>query len=103
MIHPRFTGASFAFFPAQAVAITLEDFVVDVARKVGVRGGRWTRVLGYVWTAAWLTYSVAWFADNAARSGMTQDHLPFQSHVVRPLMGTIGNATGIDVVRWMAA
>lgn len=52
----------FSFFMSQAVVITLEDFVRFVWRETGGRKQsdpitRFEKLVGYVWTFVWFTYS----------------------------------------------
>ncbi|KIP09829.1 hypothetical protein PHLGIDRAFT_22648 [Phlebiopsis gigantea 11061_1 CR5-6] len=78
MVHPKYTGCSFWFFPSQAVAITLEDFVVARAKQLGIRDASWTRLVGYAWTFAWFAYTTPWFIDWAVKSGQAREKLlPF--------------------------
>lgn len=101
MVHPKWTGSSFWFFPVQAVAITAEDFVIARGRGLGIRDTRWTRLVGYLWTAGWLTYSVPWFIDWAVKAGLARDRLAFQPSVVRPALEALYRATGVDVAQWV--
>ncbi|GJE93177.1 membrane bound O-acyl transferase family-domain-containing protein [Phanerochaete sordida] len=103
MVHPKWTGSSFWFFPAQAAAIMLEDAVIARARERGLRDTRWERTVGYLWTVSWLTYSVPWFVDWAVAAGLARDRLPFQPHVVRPVLAALARATGLDVAQWVTA
>ncbi|KAK7535389.1 membrane bound O-acyl transferase family-domain-containing protein [Phyllosticta citribraziliensis] len=48
------------YFMAQPVAILIEDHVIEAGRRLGFKERPvWKRV-GYVWTAAWLLYSMRW-------------------------------------------
>ncbi|KAI1792381.1 membrane bound O-acyl transferase family-domain-containing protein [Ganoderma leucocontextum] len=60
---------SMPFFLANAVAITLEDGAISMARRLGVGSAtktkgkegpppRWVRVLGYTWVFGWFSYSL---------------------------------------------
>lgn len=53
----RSFGRSPSFFMAQAVAITVEDGVVALGKRLGVRESPVTRTLGRVWTYAWFVVS----------------------------------------------
>ncbi|KAJ6533175.1 membrane bound O-acyl transferase family-domain-containing protein [Mycena capillaripes] len=64
------------FFMLQACAITLEDFIVFVAKKAGFRKGLRIRVLGYAWTWAWLALTLPAWQVQLARAGMMEDGLP---------------------------
>ncbi|KAJ7490131.1 membrane bound O-acyl transferase family-domain-containing protein [Mycena galericulata] len=46
-------SGSLLFFAMQPVAITLEDFVFFVARRMGVKPAAAWRWLGYLWVSAW--------------------------------------------------
>lgn len=102
MVHPKYTGCSFWFFPPQAIAITLEDFVIARAKRLGVRDASWTRLVGYTWTFAWFAYTTPWYIDWAVKSGQAKDKLvPFS--VVSPSLDFLAYATGIDVKGWVIA
>ncbi|KAK7543886.1 membrane bound O-acyl transferase family-domain-containing protein [Phyllosticta citricarpa] len=48
------------YFMAQPVAILVEDHVIALGRRLGIKESPvWKRV-GYVWTAAWFLFSVRW-------------------------------------------
>jgi len=53
------------FFLAQAVAIMVEDHVVEVGRRWGLRETWYWRAVGYVWTVGWFSYSLRdWIGRN---------------------------------------
>lgn len=84
-------GSSIYFFVSQALGITIEDVVVDVAKKLNpkIGEGRWTRVVGYLWTIAWFTWSTVLYADWMARSGVGRSQgTPFS--IVAPAMKLFG-------------
>lgn len=103
MVHPRWAGASIWFFPAQAAAITFEDAVIAQGAARGLRDTRWTRIIGYVWTAAWLVYTASWFTSFAARAGLAREHLPYHLPVMRPLLDDLAGATGFNVTEWIVS
>lgn len=100
MADRKWTGSSFWFFPAQAFAITLEDFVVDRGKALGVQDTRWVRLVGYVWTAAWFTYSTPWFVDWAVKAGLARGEVVPVS-AVRPLLDFLSVFVGFDVTAWL--
>lgn len=102
MVDPKWTGHSFWFFPAQAIAITVEDFVIALGKRVSIQEALWTRVLGYVWTIAWFTYSTPIFLDWAVRAGLGRDKLTEWS-ALRALQSYVSDITGIDVKIWIVA
>ncbi|KAL1747000.1 membrane bound O-acyl transferase family-domain-containing protein [Schizophyllum fasciatum] len=67
-INNRF-GTSFVFFMGQAVIITVEDFVIALARKAGVRASAATRTLGRLYVLAWLCVSLPVLTDPILSSG----------------------------------
>ncbi|OAX38573.1 hypothetical protein K503DRAFT_691336, partial [Rhizopogon vinicolor AM-OR11-026] len=60
---------SMPFFLLQAFAITLEDMFIWIAGRLNVKSNLWTRVLGYVWVAAWFGWCVPEFVKNQVRWG----------------------------------
>ncbi|KAH9950043.1 hypothetical protein B0H21DRAFT_687466 [Amylocystis lapponica] len=63
-------GESFWFF-SQALAISNEDAVIDVAKRPGVRFPvPVERALGYFWTFAWGCYSLNFYLSYMLRMGL---------------------------------
>jgi hypothetical protein len=59
------------FFLGQAAAITFENMVMACVSRMGYKTegpGPWARILGYVWVAAWLGFSMR--ASIAAGRGL---------------------------------
>ncbi|KAJ7144997.1 membrane bound O-acyl transferase family-domain-containing protein, partial [Mycena crocata] len=53
-VHQSFTpGGSLVFFAIQPFAITLEDFILFMARNMGIKPAAWWRIVGYAWVSAW--------------------------------------------------
>jgi hypothetical protein len=46
------------FLTLQPFAITAEDIVIATMKKLGYRGGRLAKVMGYLWVVAWLTWGL---------------------------------------------
>jgi len=59
----------FQFFMLHAAVICVEDVVVSSARRLGIRDSQWTRLLGYLWTGAFATYTATFWLERYARSG----------------------------------
>lgn len=95
MVHPKWAGASFWFFPAQVAAITLEDFVIIHGKRLSARDAPWVRSVGYLWTAAWFTYSAPLFIDWAVQAGLARDRL-LGPVIVRSLVDALAPALGCD-------
>ncbi|KAL1722644.1 membrane bound O-acyl transferase family-domain-containing protein [Schizophyllum commune] len=62
-------GATFWFFMSQAFAITVEDDVIALARKAGIRESAATRALGRLYVAAWLYLSMPMMTNPILSSG----------------------------------
>lgn len=60
---------SMPFFFSQAVVITLEDVLIRIARRLGVKDCAWTRALGFVWVAVWFGWCIPGFVENMIRAG----------------------------------
>lgn len=101
MVDPYWTGSSYWFFLYNALAITLEDFVISVGKRVGVRDSWTVRMLGYAWTVAWLTYAVPYYADWMIAAGLGYHRVFPRSLVVKPVLGYIARVTGVDVLGWI--
>lgn len=60
---------SMPFFLWQAFVITLEDVLIRIATRLGVKDSVWTRALGFVWVAVWFGWCVPGFVENMIRAG----------------------------------
>ena len=83
MCEKRFVSRSFIFYSIQAVAITFEDFVIYVAKRLLLwRGTKlnpggpdesWAevavRVIGYCWVTLWFCFTMPGYLDEASRWG----------------------------------
>ncbi|KAI0313951.1 membrane bound O-acyl transferase family-domain-containing protein [Amylostereum chailletii] len=69
MVGWEFTGTSMPFFLIQAVAITVEDVVIALGRKLGVEPSRLTKALGYAWVFAWGSYTFSLWRDTSVEVG----------------------------------
>ncbi|KIK54952.1 hypothetical protein GYMLUDRAFT_1021799, partial [Collybiopsis luxurians FD-317 M1] len=59
-----FWDFTMVFFVVQVGAIVVEDVVIALGRRFGIRGAeerRWVRVAGYAWTIGWFAFSIAMF------------------------------------------
>ncbi|KAJ7757460.1 membrane bound O-acyl transferase family-domain-containing protein [Mycena metata] len=70
MAFRHWQGGAFIFFLLQAVAITLEDFLIFLAKRAGFRAGSAARLVGYVWTCAWLAWSLPIWQMPLVRGGL---------------------------------
>ncbi|PCH41661.1 hypothetical protein WOLCODRAFT_101014 [Wolfiporia cocos MD-104 SS10] len=79
MVQPSAYGSSFKFFIAQAVAISLEDAVIALARRSGVRYSHMmSHFLGYIWVFTWLCISTPWLVRCLEKVGIIEIHrMPF--------------------------
>ncbi|KAF9780806.1 hypothetical protein BJ322DRAFT_1081825 [Thelephora terrestris] len=91
MYERRMVYRSFKFFPLQAVAITLEDFIIFIAKHLLLKRGiklnpgnpdeSWAeavvRVVGYCWVTLWFCLTLPGYIDGASLAGnYTMDRLP---------------------------
>ncbi|CCM03052.1 uncharacterized protein FIBRA_05171 [Fibroporia radiculosa] len=76
--------ASFPFFVAQAIAISLEDAAIYAAKRVGLTlPERLGRLIGYIWVFTWLYISIPWYLDWAVKAGAVDTRsLPFSLTVL---------------------
>jgi hypothetical protein len=58
------------FFLYQAVAIMLEDHIVDAAKTVGLQQNRFWKGIGFAWVFAWFSYSLRLYVDKPGRYGL---------------------------------
>ncbi len=64
-------GGAFRFFMLQAVGITIESTIIDIAKWLNIRGS-W-RIVGYVWVILWFTYTVPDWMDPLHRAGLASE------------------------------
>ncbi|KAJ4481970.1 membrane bound O-acyl transferase family-domain-containing protein [Lentinula aciculospora] len=71
MVGWEYLGASFPFFISQAFGITLEDIVIHLVRRTGLKvAPRISTAIGYMWVAVWMTFSLPWYIDWAVNAGL---------------------------------
>ncbi|KAJ3982014.1 membrane bound O-acyl transferase family-domain-containing protein [Lentinula detonsa] len=74
--HRNFwAGGSLAFFLSQAVVIMIEDGVIALGKRAGVRDGTFIRLLGYFWTATWFAFCLPIWIDPYFHDGMATSKL----------------------------
>lgn len=61
---------AFAVFIAQAIAIMVEDHVIDFGRYIGLRDSGFWRLVGFSWTVLWLGLSCGTLTAAGVRNGM---------------------------------
>ncbi|KAG1841806.1 membrane bound O-acyl transferase family-domain-containing protein [Suillus subalutaceus] len=81
---------SMPFFFSQAVVITLEDVLIRIARRLGVKDSVWTRALGFFWVAVWFGWCVPGFVENMIRAG---------GGIRKSASGLGGNDMGLNLVQ----
>jgi len=78
MLEKQLVSRSFKFFLLQAVAITFEDFIIYIAKRLLCRGGSklepgrvnesWVetavRVIGYCWVTLWFCWTLPIWLDE---------------------------------------
>ena len=84
MVERRMVFRSFRFFLLQAVAITFEDFIVQITKHLLLKRGielnlgraekSWVgtavRVIGYCWVILWLCFTVPLWQDGNSVTGV---------------------------------
>ena len=76
MVDRALFGASFAFYVAQALAITLEDAIIGLYGRSGVGLPQpLLRLVGYVWALSWLCVSAPWQIGWMLERGLTGSDL----------------------------
>ncbi|KAH7870920.1 membrane bound O-acyl transferase family-domain-containing protein [Lentinula edodes] len=76
MVGWEYLGASFPFFISQAFGITLEDIVIDVVRRLGLRVTPvFAKFIGYMWVVFWMSFSLPWYIDWAVNAKLGQSEV----------------------------
>ncbi|KDR70937.1 hypothetical protein GALMADRAFT_271385 [Galerina marginata CBS 339.88] len=63
------------FFVLQAVAITLEDTIISLGKRCGLR--RIPKVVGYFWVLIWMTWSSPIWLETLVEGGLIDFRLPY--------------------------
>ena len=94
------------FFLSQAFIITLEDMVIGIAGYLNIKGNMWTRVLGYVWVAAWFGWCVPGYVQDMIRAGggtgSKTDGDAMDSNLVQAMLGLLGFDFGAIAASWFS-
>ncbi|KAI0315998.1 membrane bound O-acyl transferase family-domain-containing protein [Amylostereum chailletii] len=69
MVGRAYTGVSMPFFLLQAAAITGEDAVVALGRRLGIAPSRAVKTLGYVWVFGWISATFSMYRDLSIETG----------------------------------
>ncbi|KAA1478062.1 hypothetical protein DENSPDRAFT_875553 [Dentipellis sp. KUC8613] len=78
MMYPSALDVSFTYFILQAIAITAEDAIVGLGKRVGIKESGVTHALGYISTFVWLSWSTTAYIDGALKAGTGRtEALPF--------------------------
>jgi hypothetical protein len=98
---------SMPFFLSQACIITFEDMVIWIAGRLGVKGSIWTRILGYVWVAAFFGWCASGLVKNIVRAGGGTsnpgvDASAMDSNLVQAVLGMLGFDVGALVKSWFS-
>ncbi|KAI6044223.1 hypothetical protein EDC04DRAFT_2890002 [Pisolithus marmoratus] len=63
---PSLIACSPPFFLLQPVGVLVEDAVMEVGKRMGLKEGAWTRMVGYVWVWMFIGFSSAFMLDGLA-------------------------------------
>ncbi|KAF5318698.1 hypothetical protein D9619_011004 [Psilocybe cf. subviscida] len=78
------TGRSIKFFLLQAMAITCEDAVIDMAKRLGYTTiTPLSRFIGYFWVFVWFSFSVSFWLEPDLHAGAASS----AGHTILPIMG----------------
>lgn len=69
MVDWKYACRSMPFFLMQAVAITGEDAIIALARKLSIPPSGASRMVGYIWVFLWGAYSFSMYRDLALEAG----------------------------------
>jgi uncharacterized membrane protein len=100
MVGMQYFGSSFPFFFIQAVAITVEDTVIGLARRVGFDKTTYlTRAIGYIWVLLWANFSIPWLLNWQVASGQGMSEI-FPVSPVRYGIRQLNETLDVDVVSY---
>jgi len=98
---------SMSFFLMQAFTITLEDMLIWMAKSLRIKNSAWTRVLGYVWVAAWFGWCTPGYINQMIRAGggireSDADMHAMDSNLVQAMLGLLGFDIGAFAESWFS-
>ncbi|KAF5328775.1 hypothetical protein D9619_011605 [Psilocybe cf. subviscida] len=98
MCLQNFAGVSLQFFLLQAVAITFEDVIMGVMRRLGVTtSSPLTRAVGFCWVFVWFVLSVPYWLEPVFHAGLFNATSPDKSPVQYLLTGQWKVSKGVFV------
>jgi len=100
---------SMPFFLSQAFIITLEEMLIWVGRRLGLRYSVWTRVLGYVWVTASFGWCASEYVKGMIRAcggirdpGVDSNAIMLDSNLVQSVLGSLGFDIGLFAESWFS-
>lgn len=81
-------GGLFWYFVMQAPIVRAEDYVVYWGRTRGWKWGGW-KMVGYLWTFAWISFSMRYAARYQFESGPLSVHEPLNYSFISWVMKTV--------------
>ena len=100
---PLIVGMSGPFFLLQPLGILVEDAVIEVGKRLGVKTSTWTKMIGYAWVWVWISITIVSQMDGLRIALITAfpGHKPGGDITV---IERIADAVfGIDLVTMMRA
>ena len=85
----------------QAAAITIEDFVIDTGKKIGLRDSSLIRFVGYMWTITFILYTNVALVAPSLEYGVGTTRV-FKRSAVWPALEYLRHTTGFDNLHWIA-
>ncbi|KAI6149742.1 hypothetical protein BKA82DRAFT_4132842 [Pisolithus tinctorius] len=68
MNAPNVIGYSAPYFLLQPVGVLVEDAVVEVGKRMGLKEGTWTRIAGYAWVLVFTSSTCAFSSDGLTKA-----------------------------------
>lgn len=82
IFHQNFSeGTSVRFFILQAVAITFEDTVIDIASRLGYKESKASKLIGFIWVFMWFTFCMPIWLDPQLHAGTVDEKMRAKEHV----------------------
>ncbi|KAI6024222.1 hypothetical protein EDC04DRAFT_3117112 [Pisolithus marmoratus] len=82
---PNVIGYSAPYFLLQPVGVLVEDAVVEVGKRMGLKESTWTRMVGYAWMWVFTSFSLVYTVDglkNAAHAGYPGEGMGAQATLI---------------------
>ncbi|KAL4079023.1 hypothetical protein J3A83DRAFT_4206387 [Scleroderma citrinum] len=96
--HPFVIGVSAPFFLFQPLGVLVEDAVIEVGKRMGVKTGTRTKLIGYVWVWVWMSISTVSSLDGLKDAVQIASPMPGWGGGPTIIECVVGKVLGVDLL-----